>query len=69
VDVVINGEHHYERFGPQTPAGLSDTVKGIVQFIVGTGGASLTGIRNPVQPNSIRRVGTLRGVEAHAWRR
>lgn len=57
VDVVINGhEHHYERFGPQTPAGLSDTVRGIVQFIVGTGGASLTGIRNPVQPNSARRI-------------
>ena len=57
VDLVINGhEHHYERFDPQTPAGLRDTVKGIPQFIVGTGGASLTGIRNPVQPNSARRI-------------
>ena len=57
VDLVINGhEHHYERFDPQTPAGLRDTVKGIPQIIVGTGGASLTGIRNPVQPNSARRI-------------
>jgi acid phosphatase type 7 len=57
VDVVINGhEHHYERFEPQTPAGLRDTLKGIVQYIVGTGGASLTGIRKPVQPNSARTI-------------
>jgi hypothetical protein len=57
VDVIINGhDHHYERFAPQTPAGLRDTVRGIVQFIVGTGGASLTGIRIPVQPNSLVRI-------------
>jgi acid phosphatase type 7 len=57
VDVVINGhEHHYERFAPQTPAGLRDTLRGIVQFIVGTGGASSTGIREPVQPNSAARI-------------
>ncbi len=57
VDLVLNGhEHHYERFDPQTPAGLRDTVKGIAEIIVGTGGASLTGIRNPVQPNSARRI-------------
>lgn len=57
VDVVINGhEHHYERFAPQTPAGLRDTVRGITQFIVGTGGASLTGIRIPVQANSVVRI-------------
>jgi hypothetical protein len=57
VDVVIAGhEHHYERFHPQTPAGLRDTVRGITQFIVGTGGANLTGIRVPVQPNSATRI-------------
>ena len=57
VDLVINGhEHHYERFYPQTPAGLRDTVRGITQIIVGTGGASLTGIRFPVQPNSAVRI-------------
>jgi hypothetical protein len=57
VDLVINGhEHHYERFAPQTPAGLRDTVRGIVQIIVGTGGADLTGTRKPVQPNSVTRI-------------
>lgn len=57
VDLVINGhEHHYERFYPQTPAGLRDTVRGIAQIIVGTGGASLTGIRFPVQQNSAVRI-------------
>jgi 3',5'-cyclic AMP phosphodiesterase CpdA len=57
VDVVLNGhEHHYERFGPQTPAGLRDTTRGIVQYIVGTGGADLTGTRTPYQPNSVMRI-------------
>jgi hypothetical protein len=63
VDVVINGhEHHYERFEPQTPAGLRDTVRGIAQFIVGTGGAGLTGIRVPVQRNSAIRIQGHNGV-------
>lgn len=57
VDLVLNGhEHHYERFAPQTPAGLRDTIRGIPEIIVGTGGADLTGIRNPVQPNSVVRI-------------
>jgi hypothetical protein len=57
VDLVLNGhEHHYERFAPQTPAGLRDTTRGITEIIVGTGGADLTGIRNPVQPNSLVRI-------------
>ncbi|MBA3342934.1 MAG: metallophosphoesterase [Gemmatimonadaceae bacterium] len=44
VDLVLSGhDHHYERFGPQTPAGAPDTVKGIEQILVGTGGATLRG--------------------------
>ena len=63
VDLVLSGhEHHYERFAPQTPAGLRDTVRGIPQIIVGTGGADLTGIRNPVQPNSLVRIQGHHGV-------
>ena len=63
VDLILNGhEHHYERFEPQTPAGLRDTVRGIVQIIVGTGGAGLTGIRVPVEPNSARRIQGHHGV-------
>lgn len=62
-DLVINGhDHHYERFEAQTPAGLRDTVRGITQIIIGTGGAGLTGIRVPVQPNSARRIQGHHGV-------
>jgi hypothetical protein len=39
-DVVVNGhEHNYERFAPQTPAGVA-AANGIREFVVGTGGRS-----------------------------
>lgn len=42
VDLVINGhDHTYERFAPQDPDGRPDPVRGIREFIVGTGGAPL----------------------------
>jgi hypothetical protein len=38
---VVNGhDHDYERFAPQRPDGTLDTVRGIREFVVGTGGAS-----------------------------
>ena len=38
-DVVINGhDHNYERFAPQDPDGKLDTVHGIREFVVGSGG-------------------------------
>jgi calcineurin-like phosphoesterase family protein len=41
-DVVVNGhDHTYERFGPQDPTGALDSVRGIKEFVVGTGGAAL----------------------------
>jgi hypothetical protein len=41
-DVILNGhEHNYERFAPQTPAGLADNERGIRAFVVGTGGTDL----------------------------
>ena len=41
-DLVLNGHgnHHYERYLPQTPAGAPDPTKGIREFIVSTGGES-----------------------------
>ncbi len=40
-DVVLSAhEHNYERFAPQDPSGVADSVRGIRQFIVGTGGKS-----------------------------
>ena len=56
-DLVLNGhDHHYERFEPQTPAGVLDTARGIAQIVVGTGGAGLTGTRVPPARNSARRI-------------
>jgi acid phosphatase type 7 len=51
-DVVLAGhEHFYERFAPQTPDGKLDTVRGIREFIVGTGGAPFYSIKQRM-PNS-----------------
>ncbi len=63
VDLVLNGhEHHYERFIPQTPLGVPDSVTGIEEIIAGTGGAPLRGIRNPVEPNSAVQIHGYLGV-------
>ncbi len=51
-DVVLNGhDHDYERFAPQTPAGVADATNGIREFVVGTGGKNTTSPSTP-QPNS-----------------
>jgi acid phosphatase type 7 len=40
-DVALSGhDHDYERFAPQAADGRLDPAHGIVQFVVGTGGAS-----------------------------
>jgi hypothetical protein len=40
-DLILTGhDHSYERFAPQTAAGVADPVRGIRQFVVGTGGRS-----------------------------
>jgi len=47
VDLVLSGhDHHYERLHAQTPAGVPDSVRGIPQIIVGTGGATLRGFKS-----------------------
>jgi len=52
VDVILSGhDHSYERFAPQDPDGLPDPDRGIRQFVVGTGGAGLSGFVT-VQANS-----------------
>jgi 3',5'-cyclic AMP phosphodiesterase CpdA len=57
-DVILTGHDHiYERFAPQTSDGAADP-RGIREFVVGTGGASLYGLGS-VKPNSeVRGVGT-----------
>ena len=62
-EVVLSGhEHNYERFAPQTPAGVSDPTKGIREFVVGTGGASHYNDEGSPLPNSEVFDGTTFGV-------
>jgi hypothetical protein len=57
VDLVLNGhDHNYERFHPQTPSGMADSVKGITQYVVGTGGGTLRGFRDQLVANSAMSV-------------
>ncbi len=54
-EIVLSGDDHlYERFAPQTPAGVADTELGIRQFVVGTGGRSHYAFAS-IQPNSQAR--------------
>jgi hypothetical protein len=50
--VLVGHDHDYERFAPQTPDGALDTVSGIRQFVVGTGGRDLLSLRRTRKPNS-----------------
>jgi hypothetical protein len=61
-EIVLSGhDHNYERFAPQTPSGGSDPLKGIREFVVGTGGAG-TRSMGATQPNSEVRNGSTLGV-------
>ncbi len=56
-DLVLNGhEHDYERFLPQTPAGVADSAKGITQIVAGTGGANLRPVDYPLARNSAYQI-------------
>ena len=61
-DVVLNGhDHTYERFAPQNPNGQADAARGLREFVVGTGGATLYSFPT-IQPNSQVRNNTTWGV-------
>jgi PKD repeat protein len=61
-DIILAGsDHSYERFARQTPAGAANPGSGIQQFVVGTGGQSLTGLV-ALQPNSVVFNGSTFGV-------
>jgi hypothetical protein len=54
-DVVLSGhEHNYERFAPQTPAGVRDDERGIRQFVVGTGGIGHYPLGKPIANSEVR---------------
>jgi hypothetical protein len=61
-DVIINGhDHDYERFAPQTPAGIANSATGIREFVVGTGGAALRAF-STIRANSQKRDSNTHGV-------
>jgi hypothetical protein len=61
-DVVLSGHrHNYERFAPQTPAGVASP-GGIRQFVVGTGGTSLSKFSSSTAANSQVRNDATHGV-------
>jgi hypothetical protein len=50
VDVVLAAhDHHYERFAPMTASGTRDNARGIVSFVVGTGGGGFSSVGTPRQ--------------------
>jgi acid phosphatase type 7 len=59
--VIVGHDHEYERFAPQTPTAAADPVRGIREFVVGTGGAGLYSFGTPL-PNSEVRDNTSHGV-------
>lgn len=68
VDVVLNGhEHNYERFALLDPSG-HPARRGIREFVVGTGGAKLYSLGNPIR-GSQRRIDDRYGVLSMSLRR
>ena len=56
--IVLNGhDHDYERFAPQNPSGRPDP-KGIREFIVGTGGATLGSFAGTAPNSEVRNNNT-----------
>ncbi|HEX4883006.1 MAG TPA: metallophosphoesterase [Casimicrobiaceae bacterium] len=62
VEIVLSGhEHIYERFAPQAADGTADALRGVRQFVVGTGGHDLNPLGPPI-PNSEFRTNAAWGV-------
>jgi len=73
-DIVICGhDHEYERFALQTVNGVADPVRGIREFVVGTGGANLYTITTTIANSEVHDTntyGVLRltlGPGTYAW--
>ncbi len=52
--ILVSHSHIYERFAPQDPNGASDPVRGIRQFVVGTGGNNHQSISDIVLNSEVR---------------
>ena len=54
-DIVLGGHwHNYERLAPMDGSGASDPSFGVRQFVVGTGGAALTGFGTILPTSQVR---------------
>jgi hypothetical protein len=63
VDLVLNGhDHDYERFVAQNPDAQPDSVRGIPEIIVGTGGEELRGFGGKRIKNSVMQVEGRAGI-------
>ena len=73
-EVFLAGHDHlYERFAPQTPSGQRDDLFGIRQFIVGTGGRSLSTAGTPTSNSEVlgKEFGVLKltlGEAGYEWK-
>jgi acid phosphatase type 7 len=73
-EIALAGhDHDYERFAPQDPQGHADAVRGIREFVAGTGGAppyQFAGIRANSEVRLTEQFGVLRLTllnDAYAW--
>lgn len=58
-DIILAGhEHNYERFAPQDATGRADALRGIRQFVVGTGGKSHYGFGTILPTSQVRNADT-----------
>jgi len=62
-ELIVNAQmRDYERFAPQTSGGVADSVNGIREFIVGTGGEGLDSPNTTFAPNSVMNISQEFGV-------
>ncbi len=62
-ELVVNGHaHNYERFAPQNPNGISDSVRGLTEVVAGTGGGALFPFNSTIAANSLVRNNDTHGV-------
>lgn len=59
-ELVLSGHAHvYERFAPQTPGGKADSIHGIREIVVGTGGESHYQFRRTDANSQVRNANTF----------
>ncbi|HXI32565.1 MAG TPA: PKD domain-containing protein, partial [Gemmatimonadales bacterium] len=62
-ELIVNAHmQDYERFAPQTSAGVADPARGVREFVVGTGGAGLDAPNTLIIANSEARISGVYGV-------